>query len=491
MSDHASVTRGTQAAGDRRRRRLFWRSLVLVIALGCAGVALSTLSRGARPPNVVLIVVDTLRADKLGVYGNGRGLTPFLDELAQRGTVFLNTYAASSWTCPSVASIMTSRYPAQHRVTGFGSRLAAEEVTLAEAVHPLGYVGGGFSANFRLLERLGYAQGFAFWRSDVRMPGGLSGTELNRQALGWLHGAWQPSSSRPLLLFLQYMEPHGPYDPPEPFRSVFAPEMNGATDRIHQLQLRMLAGNWEDLTRTDFHVFEDLYDGEVATVDAEIRSLFAELGRRGVLDNAIVIVTADHGEEFWEHGGLTHGRTLFNESVKVPLIIIAPGHAPGQRVSENVSLIDVAPTLLELLGLPPEPRFEGRSLVPLLRARSAPDGSGHGLHAAPAFEPGRDILLQLEPTGLKIDGRVHAEGLVHRSLKLLVRPEGEGDTYDLAADPGELQPNTLTVAGQSIALLRALETSKSALDRRASPVAAGEELSEATLEKLRALGYHF
>jgi len=189
--------------------------IAALLLLSLAGLS----CRGGRPPNVLVIVVDTLRADRLGVYGNTRGLTPFLDELADRGTVFANARSTSSWTIPSVASLMTSRYSPQHHVIGFGSRLAEAELTFAEAMQPLHYVAAGFSANFQLLQRSGYAQGFQYWRADAKRPGGLSAAELRGQALHWLDGAWQAGSLPPLLLYFQFMEPHGPYDPPEPFRS--------------------------------------------------------------------------------------------------------------------------------------------------------------------------------------------------------------------------------------------------------------------------------
>src|SRR5262245_28474399 len=157
----------------------------LIVSFALAGIACAK----ARPPNVLVIVIDTLRADRLGVYGNPRGLTPFLDELAGQGTVFVNAYATSSWTVPSVASLLTSRYSSQHHVTQIESRLADEEVTFAEALQPLRYLAGGFSANFRLLQRLGYAQGFHYWRADRKLAGGPAASELRRQALQWLEDA--------------------------------------------------------------------------------------------------------------------------------------------------------------------------------------------------------------------------------------------------------------------------------------------------------------
>jgi arylsulfatase A-like enzyme len=430
------------------------------------------------PPNVVVIVVDTLRADRLGSYGNPRGLTPFLDGLAARGAVFLNAYATTSWTCPSVASLLTSRYPSQHRVVSFDSRLSDEEVTFAERLAPLHYVAGGFSANFRLLQSLGYAQGFTRWFAQVTSGEDMRGPELRAHALEWLDGAWHPGSGQPGLLYMQYMEPHAPYEPVEPYRSRFERREDGAGDAA-ALNAKLVGLRWYDLTSADVHLLESLYDGEVAAVDAELRQLFAELERRGFLDRSIVIVTGDHGEEFWEHGGLMHGTNLYNETVRVPLIVVAPGIEAGQRVEENVSLVDVAPTLLELLGLAAEPRFEGRSLVPLLRGRS---GTGH------ATEPPRDIILQLESTGYGLDAREHVDGIARGPITVLVRPTGSTETYDLAVDPAEKNDNP---SGHTAALAEAIAQKSADLRTRAGAPVKGPALDDATREKLRALGYHF
>jgi arylsulfatase A-like enzyme len=451
-------------------------------ALAVLGLSLAG-CRGAAewPQHVVMIVVDTLRADRLGAYGNARGLTPFLDQLAQRGVVFTNASAASSWTVPSVASLLTSRYPSQHHVVAFSSRLADEEVTFAERLRDAHYLSAGFSANFRLLERLGYAQGFDYWRSDAQKSGGLTGAQLREQGLAWLDGAWHRGSPRPLLLYFQFMEPHSPYAPPEPFRSRFAANDDGsasdpAASLRHLVEQRVHGQRWAP---EDLHVIERLYDAEVATVDEEIRLLFSELERRGVLEHALTIVTADHGEEFGEHDGLEHGRTLYDESVRVPLIILAPGLPAGHRVAENVSLIDVAPTLLDLLGVSAEPRFEGRSLLPLMQP-------GSGTDSAPV-----DVLFELSPTGWGGEPQVHDRGIRRGKLKLLLRRDGGRESYDLASDPSEQHPNPPQIAQQVNALASDVEHASSTLGRRAAAPVQGEALDEATKEKLRALGYRF
>ena len=255
------------------RRALPFVLIVLVIA-----VAFLTRSRG-EPPNVVLIVVDTLRADRLDTYGNPRGLTPFLDVLARRGTVFANAYAPSSWTCPSVASLFTSRYPSQHGVVNFEAKLAESEVTLADRLGDAGYVNAGFSANFRLAANHGYAQGFGNWQAFLgRGHPKAEGLRLRETSLAWLEknvqpgsrSPVQPGSRSPVFLYFQYMEPHAPYVPPEPFRTQFglpsAPDADPATANAKITSV----SNGRGLTAPEVALVESLYDAEVAAVDAEI-----------------------------------------------------------------------------------------------------------------------------------------------------------------------------------------------------------------------------
>ncbi len=467
----------------RHPRRL---ARLALVALCCGALPLAGCTRGergARPPNVLLIVIDTLRADRLGAYGNPRGLTPFLDTLAARGTVFTNAYAPSSWTCPSVASLLTSRLPTQHHVVSFAARLSDEEVTFAERLAPLDYAAGGFSANFRLVESLGYAQGFAHWEAPMQTGSDLSGPQLRQLALRWLDGAWRSDADHPALLYLQYMEPHAPYDPPAPFRERFAPA--ATAERIAAINEAVVKLRWFTLTDADSDLLTALYDAEVATIDDELRQLFADLEARRFLDDAVVIITADHGEEFWEHGNLTHGISLYGESVRVPLLILGPGVAAGRRVDANVSLIDVAPTLLALLGQSREPRFEGRSLAPLLRASTS------DTPAAPADGADR-VLLQLEATGDGLDTREHTAGLVDGSYKLLERRNGSTETYDLASDPAERHAAAGEALRDETTRLRAvLAAQQATLRERAGRAPERATLDAATREKLRALGYHF
>lgn len=461
-----------------------------------AFVSLSTFSacRGekphATPPNVLMIVIDTLRADRLGVYGNKRGLSPFLDELAAKGVVFPHAYAASSWTVPSIASLFTSHYPSQHNVTTFDSKLPDEAETLAEKLASYGYVAGGFLANFRLTAALGYAQGFEYWRTytgNAQTGVKVRGSRLRGESLQWLESLSSQQAARPQFLYLHYMEPHSPYQPSEPFRSRFIKPAEGIDEATANQKVGRM--NFAAVTWREVQLLRSLYDGEVASVDAELRELFTVLERRGFLEHAIVVITADHGEEFKEHGRMAHGYALYDESIRVPLIILAPGHQP-RVVEENVSLVDVAPTILDLLTLPPEPAFEGRSLVPLM------DQPSLGDWLLSVGESVKDIVCELPPTGSRYDIRAHSQAIVRSSFKLLLalkgRPKKEvPEIYDLATDPGEKKPNPPRLAEKRETLETALREETRALAKRTGPAPETAPVDEATKEKLRALGYNF
>jgi arylsulfatase A-like enzyme len=471
---------------------------ILVLFLCAIAAALPSCQPRAAKPNVILIVIDTLRADRLGVYGNGRGLTPFLDELAGRGVVFKNAYATSSWTVPSVSSLFTSRFPSQHHMDTYDSKLPDGEVTLAEVLAAADYTTGGVQANFRLNRQLGYAQGFRDWMVLMVPDLKVRGARVRSEALAWLRGERpsEPSSAQsaggfglgaptePLLLYLQYMEPHAPYQPPQPYHDRFVRPAAGIDEASANAMMRTL--NFKAFTPAHVDLLESLYDGEVASVDAELRALFAALEEDGILKNAVIVVTADHGEEFDEHGRMAHGLALYNETIRVPLIIVAPGIRPGTVIDLNVSLIDVAPTILELAGLPPQASFEGHSLVPMITARSAREW------LAAREEPLPDVISELPPNSPKIDLRAHSRALVRGVDKLLIGLHGpqrreEPEVYDLSSDPHETVP--LPPTEKSATLEAALRERTDALAMRAG---VGKEVGfvdDGTKEKLRALGY--
>lgn len=449
--------------------RSFLSALALLVAASVAAC-----SRPAPPPNVVVVVVDTLRADHLGSYGNGRGLTPFLDQLATRGVRFERAYATSSWTMPSVASLFTARYPVQHGVHTMQSKLADGETTLAEALSARGWAAAGFSANLLVGAPHGFGQGFDPYTAFAVEEGAakVRGGTLRSRSESWLDQ--RRPGAPPVLLYYQFMEPHAPYEPPEPWRSRFVrPHAAGEVEEAARV---MEAHKIWNRPPEQIALLASLYDGEVAAADEELRLLFADLERRGVLDNAVVVITADHGEEFGDHGGLSHGFTLFEEQVRVPLLILAPGLAPAV-IAQPVSLIDVAPTVLALAGVAVPPAFEGRSLLPLMRGEAAPAAG--------------DLMAELESMGPRKGMRKHQQALLRGEHKLLRSPNPfvAPQLFDLAADPGERHPNPPALAGTLETMLAALAEMQTVLATRASPAGDQVTLDEATREKLRALGY--
>lgn len=461
----------------------------LLVRLGCVAACVAGVWLGGAvgcaparpaPPDVVFVVVDTLRADRLGTYGNPRGLTPFLDELAMRGTRFANAYAASSWTNPSVASLWTSRYPSQHRVDRFESRLNDAEVTLAERLHGAGWSTAGFIGNLRLTRPLGFAQGFDRWAVT---PSDKTATtdRLARRGMRWLARRWASSwwrrgSRRPVLFYFHCMEPHSPYSPRRAARERLGITTDLATRTA--VNRKLVSLHWDSLDDGEVAILRDLYDGDVATLDARLRVLFAALAEQGVLDHALVVVTADHGEEFREHGWMAHGFTLYEPSIRVPLILLGPGIPAGRVVDQNVSLVDVAPTVLALLGLDAEPRFEGRSLVPLL--------------AGAGGEP-VDIVVELARASAIPPTAEHRAALVRGRAKLIARYDPSptwllNELYDLARDPGETDPVAPAVLPLAAELGSVLDRRTLALAERAG-LPARAPVADEMRGRLRALGY--
>ena len=431
-----------------------------------------------RRPNIVLIVIDTLRADHVGCIGNPRGLTPAIDALAAGGVVFRRAYAQSSWTKPSIASLLTSRYQSDHGVIGFESQLAEREITLPEVLRDNGYATGAFVANPVLRDDMGFAQGYEHYEVagawdvvDVRTR-----EWMNMHAVRWVRQALP----RPFFLYLQYMEPHVPYRPTAKFAMVFEDRpwpdlrlLNRTLGRNLPLSPEMLADA------------KDVYDAEVAEADRRVGVVLDALRGAGALDDAIVVVTADHGEEFVDHGGLLHGSTLYEEVIHVPLVFVATGGARGVGVDEPVELIDVAPTLLDLAGVPASPSFRGRSRRIVVRARGI-RGWVEALAArwssdrAPAFSELAKSSFDLHPDP---DPAAMRRAVVHGVEKAIVAGDGSRSFYDLAVDPAEQSPDALSPAAR--------DDLQTLLTGFARPLAPSESrpIDDTTREQLRALGY--
>jgi len=385
------------------RRTLPWLAgavaLIGVATVGWRVVAERRMAH-ARPaaargvPNVLLLILDTVRAADLSLYGYARRTTPELERLGERGTVFDRAFSAAPWTLPSHASIFTGQWELDLKVSE-QERLGPEYPTLAEALHARGYATAGFVSNARYAGwESGFTRGFElyddhpitlwtahdatafgkilYWRLRkvvaprlsrlpllwrLRFPPAdqhRSAEDISRRFLAWLDG----DRPKPFFAFLNFMDAHIPFTAPDSFRYRFRspmvrPPSPWAWSTAPPVRL----------TPADLRPKQDMYDGSIAYLDSQLGQLFRELDRRGLLDNTLVIVTSDHGEEFAEHGAVDHGTTLYRFALQVPLLLRLPGAVPaGRRVVQPVSLRNLAATVLDLAG-PGDTKLPGRSLA--------------------------------------------------------------------------------------------------------------------------------
>ncbi|MCY2961728.1 MAG: sulfatase [Planctomycetota bacterium] len=322
-------------------------------------------------PNVVVIAIDTLRADALSSQGGRAGVSPRIDALAASGARFRAAFSHAPWTLPSFSSLYTSLPPQAHGAGGNvreGWRaLGEEQTTIAEHFRDAGWATHAIVNVDFLTEPFGTAQGF----DDVDARIANDNHEVRRAgpttdaALRWLDAR----PERPFFLLVHYFDPHAEYDPPAPWRARFAAEPDressgfrfGAREHVVNHRNGRMPLDAATLARA-----RALYDGEVAYTDDEVGRLLDGLAARGLDAHTIVVLTSDHGEEFGEHGSWEHGHTHFDELLHVPLVIRAPG-LPPRGVDEPVGLMDVAPTVCALAGLAPPPSFRGRDLASALR----------------------------------------------------------------------------------------------------------------------------
>jgi choline-sulfatase len=412
-----------------------WLPLFLLLVAACRS------STHESPPSVILVSIDTLRADHVGVYGYSGAATPTIDSLAERGTRFEMAYSPAPLTLPAHTTLLTGLYPPHHGVRHNGMFHARSDLTtLAERFSEAGFDTAAVVGATVLDRSYGLDQGFAIY--DDEMPtktGAVLGYETRQAEAVTERGlALLKNLHAPFFLFLHYFDPHAAYEPPEPYRTTFSASP---------------------------------YDGEVAYVDAELRRLVDALDKRGGAGQTVLVVTADHGESLGEHNEKTHSYTLYDATLRIPLIFVGTGIPRGRIVHQVVSLADVAPTILSVLGLPALPSTDGRDLVPLINGRDVPALAAYAETLAPKLDQGWSPLYAA------------------RSERYLFARAPRPELYEVRTDPGQ-SSNLLNGSPDP-----ELSAARSALDQRITNVLEQEEKTKAQLpdpatrEQLRALGY--
>jgi arylsulfatase A-like enzyme len=423
--------------------------------------------RRVERPNVVVYLIDSLRADRLGCYGYGKPVSPAIDAFAESALVFDNATANSSWTKSAVASIFTGLWPASHQAITREDKLPAAAFTLAEALREAGYATVGFSTNPSIAEEFGFEQGF-----DQLTLLGIEtyADELSAQAAEWLRAF---DGERPFFLYLHTLDPHDPYLPPPGERERFSPdvpaEFAARTDKVVN-RLNRTATRRAEAGET-LASLEALYDGEIAANDRAFGQLMEILEQSGELRDTVIIVVADHGEDFGEHGVWRHGSRLTRESLRVPLLIRLPGDHRTGREPSLVQQVDILPTLLELLELEAPRPVEGESLLPLFAGRSRPAADD------PAF-----VYVRFNPPS--------RFGVIWRGWKLVSQARGARGAsrlFHLESDPQEGED----VSGRFPVMRDFLQAmvARKLLDREHLLTGEQTEISAETESALRALGY--
>jgi arylsulfatase A-like enzyme len=394
-------------------------------------------------PNVLLIVMDTVRADHLSSYGYPKRTAPNLERLASEGVLFEQAISAGSWTLPSHATLFTGLYARDHLTTAANWKLDAGFETLAEVLGAAGYRTAGFSNNPWISDAFGLTQGFAtfldMWRDSSRRRDGDDGAaRTNELVLDWLDSAGR---DRPFFVFVNFMEPHLPYAPPEAFARRFVP---GGTPPDLLAELRgwkhprelgyVLRVPGYGVTPEQFRILGALYDAEIACLDSKIDDLVRGLEARGLLDDTLLIVTADHGEHLGDHELMDHKMSVYDALIHVPLILRYPPRVPqGVRIRGLVQTNDVFPTVLGLCGVARKaPR--GAFPLPLREADTVRD------RAVTEFGPPTEFLRiangQFPGSSLsRFDRSLVA--IRESRYKYIWSSDGRSELYDLVSDPGE------------------------------------------------------
>ncbi|MFQ6103538.1 MAG: sulfatase-like hydrolase/transferase [Candidatus Glassbacteria bacterium] len=509
-----------ESGGGLKRTLKVWKYAVALCLIASVIISLSRAGTGnpaARGipspsmPNVLVLLIDTLRADHLSCYGYERKTSPNIDKLAEEGALFLNAYSQASWTKPATASLMTGYFPSTHQTTTMGSGLMESFRILPEVYRDKGYRTAILTSNNLVSPLFGFDQGVDlfyygkaqmvrelmlgniirtllrgnqdrkrkvedyFWKLEAilrfreRVDYDSSVDSLNGRFLEWV----DEDSARPFFAYIHYIEPHFPYTPPPPYDTRFTSILPGAyVQPTHNYGFQPF-DRMESVERELIETVVGEYDGEIAYLDNRLGAFFYELGERELLDGTIILLTSDHGEEFFEHSMWGHGHSLFNEVVRIPMLIRYPqAIEAGTRITAISSLVDVMPTLLDLSGIDDEIESAGRSLVPALR---------EGDRGPVSFDAYGEVLKGGRRAWFYTDGRYkllkYEKGLLKKTL-----------LFDLSSDSDEnrdISDSLINLRDSLLAKMEAIHRSSS------SKAVEGEsrKIDKATEDQLKALGY--
>ena len=463
--------------------------LILGLAAIILGIAGYIKFSKQKELNIVFIYLDALRQDHLGCYGYNRETSPNIDKLAQNGVLFKNAFAQAPCTFPSVHSTLTSKYASNFLTI---CRLEREHLTLSEALKHAGYYTVAFSSSPIVTGRKtnhslgGFDQGFDLfddsiysgkkWNWQWRSPEGVI-----EHALEWL----DENQRRNFFLFLYIMDPHCDYRPPEPYRSLYDPDFKGKNPVMGghptYYESKILRGLSTDLADRDIKHFVALYDGEIKYADAQIGRLLRKLQQLNLDKNTLVILTSDHGEEFFDHGGVKHCYTLYNELIKIPLIMRYPSLiSGGSEVNEIIQSIDILPTILEIVDIEKPEVIKGESLLPLIRGKDT-NWRDYAISESPIVDA-KAIVTKKWKYIHHFETRLIRDDLCDKYKK------GK-ELYDLENDPKEL--TNLYVENIEIAeeLYNKMIHLLSESERERLKLGKALELDKKTKEELQSLGY--
>ncbi len=442
-------------------------------------------------PNILLVVVDTLRADRLGAYGFERDTSPNIDKLASRGVRFERYHTVAPSTLASFTSLLTGRHPRTHGVYRNGVAWPEGLAGMQRELYAAGFQTAAFVASYCLTTPFGIDAGFEHFddqltqQTDLRQNHVIrDGDEVTDAVLGWLGARKQ--DPRPFFAMVHYFDPHWPYDPPERLVEMFDPDYRGeATGSIADLREareKLRRSGKPGVLSRHLHA---RHLGEIRFMDEQFGRLMAGLREHGIDENTVVVLTADHGETFWEHEDyFDHGNSVYESNVRIPLIVAGPGIASGRVVPESYSSIDLAPTLLGYAAIDVPAPFEGESFLSRLAAGTSKPLPPRTIFAEATKSRHRGAVDKSWPS------QKHARCVIRDGRKLIIKPyrSGQRELYDLSRDPDE-QRDLWTPEAAADPLAAGLVRDLEAWSRR-RPKTLGTEPSDDELEeKLRSLGY--